>query len=64
MLCDFLISGFLTVNYDFKDLNEIVGETDAKQALYLEALEHLEKDSIPYQSIRTEFVGCANDTEY
>ena len=64
MLCDFLISGFLTVNYDFKDLNEIVGETDAKQALYLEALEHLEKDSIPYRSIRTEFVGCANDTEY
>ena len=49
---------------DFEDLNEIVGETDAKQALYLEALEHLEKDSIPYRSIRTEFVGCANDTEY
>ena len=49
---------------DFEDLNEIVGETDAKQALYLEALEHLEKDSIPYRSIRTEFVGCANDTQY
>ena len=49
---------------DFEDLNEIVGETDAKEALYLEALEHLEKDSIPYRSIRTEFVGCVNDTEY
>lgn len=49
---------------DFEDLNEIVGETDAKQKLYLEALEHLEKDGIPYRTIRTEFVGCANDTEY
>ena len=29
---------------DFEGLNEIVGETDAKHALYLEALEHLEKD--------------------
>lgn len=41
-----------------------MGETDAAQKLYLEALEHLEKDGIPYRSIRTDFVGCANDTEY
>jgi len=49
---------------DFEDLNEIVGETDATEKLYLEALEHLEKNGIPYRSIRTDFVGCANDTEY
>jgi len=49
---------------DFEDLNEIVGETDAKEKLYLEALEHLEKNGIPYRTIRTDFVGCANDTEY
>lgn len=49
---------------DFEDLNDILVETDARQALYLEALEHLEKQNIPYRSIRTEFVGCSNDTEY
>lgn len=49
---------------DFEDLNEILSGTDPKQSLYLEALEHLEKDGIPYRSIRTEFVGCENDTEY
>ena len=49
---------------DFEDLNEIVGDTDAAQKLYLEALEHLEKNGIPYRTIRTDFVGCANDTEY
>lgn len=49
---------------DFEDLNDILEETDARQALYLEALEHLEKLGIPYRSIRTEFVGCSNDTEY
>ena len=49
---------------DFEDLNEIVGETDAKQKLYLEALDHLEKNGIPYRTIRTDFVGCANDTKY
>lgn len=49
---------------DFEDLNDILEETDARQALYLEALEHLEKQGIPYRSIRTDFVGCNNDTEY
>merc|ERR1712223_751871 len=49
---------------DFEDLNEIVGDADAAQKLYLEALEHLEKNGIPYRTIRTDFVGCANDTEY
>ena len=32
--------------------------------MYLAALDHLEKSGIPYRAIRTEFVGCANDTEY
>merc|ERR1719245_1965021 len=49
---------------DFEDLTEILSGTDPKQALYLEALDHLEKDGIPYRSVRTEFVGCQNDTEY
>jgi len=65
---------------DFDDLNEVVGElelghvrysvldliaeADPKQALYIQALELLEKQGIPYRLIRTDFVGCSSDSEY
>jgi hypothetical protein len=41
---------------DFEDLNEILtSEGDGLQGLYIQALRHLEKNSIPYRSIRYDF---------
>ena len=42
---------------DFDELNDIIGETDPAQELYLQALSHLEEAGIPYRALRTEFTG-------
>ncbi len=40
------------------------GGPASNRLLYLEALEQLERSGIPYRALRTDFVGCASDSEY
>jgi hypothetical protein len=51
---------------DFEDVIDFYGEDGpaSNRLLYLEALEQLDRSGIPYRALRTDFVGCATDSEY